>query len=136
MLLTNIEAFRPDDYLDGQRLRAELRRQVAETLADVDVLALPTTASGAPPITDSEASDGFVDPPAIDAMCRFAFIGNLTGIPAASAPVGVDADGLPVGLQILGDSWDEAAVLQVLAHLERIGAAAVRRPASHVDLLA
>ncbi len=69
-------------------------------------------------------------------MCRFSFLGNLTGIPAATAPVGVDSEQLPVGLQILGDAWDEAAVLQVLAHLERIGAASVLRPKSHVDLLA
>jgi aspartyl-tRNA(Asn)/glutamyl-tRNA(Gln) amidotransferase subunit A len=68
-------------------------------------------------------------------MCRFAFLANLTGNPAATAPVGVDADGLPVGLQIFGDAWDEAAVLQVIAHLERINAAIVRRPPSHVDLL-
>jgi hypothetical protein len=33
-----------------------------------------------------------------------------------------------VGLQILADAWDEASVLGVLAHLERIGAARVRRP--------
>jgi aspartyl-tRNA(Asn)/glutamyl-tRNA(Gln) amidotransferase subunit A len=37
--------------------------------------------------------------------------------------VGVDDDGLPVGLQIIGDAWDEACVLQVLAHLERAGIA-------------
>lgn len=135
MMLANLEVFRPDDYLDGQRIRSELRREIAALLADVDLLALPTTASAAPPITDAEAAEGFVDPPAIDAMCRFSFIGNLTGIPAGTAPVGVDGAGLPVGLQLLGDAWDEACVLQALAHLERTGAASVRRPAAHVDLL-
>jgi len=39
-----------------------------------------------------------------------------------------------VGLQILGDAWDEACVLQVLAHLERIGVAKVQRPGSEVGL--
>jgi aspartyl-tRNA(Asn)/glutamyl-tRNA(Gln) amidotransferase subunit A len=135
LVLTNLEAFRPDDYLDGQRLRARLRREVADVLGEVDLLALPTTVTGAPPITDAEASGGFVDPPALDAMCRFSFLANLTGIPAATAPVGVDGDGLPIGLQILGDAWDEAAVLQVLAQLERIGVARALRPKACVDLL-
>jgi Asp-tRNA(Asn)/Glu-tRNA(Gln) amidotransferase A subunit family amidase len=136
MLLSGLETFRADDYLDAQRLRAALRREVANALSTVDVLALPTTARTAPPVTDEEARTGFVDPPALDAMCRFAFLANLTGLPAGTAPVGADGAGLPVGLQIVGDAWDEAAVLQTLAELERAGAARVTKPPSYVDLLA
>ncbi len=44
--------------------------------------------------------------------------------------------GLPIGLQIIGDAWDEVMVLSVLAHLERTGVAAARRPPGAVDLLA
>lgn len=135
MLLANLETFRPDDYLDAQRLRQTLREQVRHAFSDVDVLALPTTKAAAPAITDDEATGGFVDPEALDAMCRYAFIGNLTGIPAGTAPVGRDAQGLPVGLQILGDAWDEASVLAVLAHLERLGVARAERPATAVDIL-
>ena len=135
MLIANLSTFGPDDYLDAQRVRSAIREQTAKVLADVDVLALPTTASAAPPVSDSDEKRGFVDPPALDAMCRFAFLANLTGLPAGTAPIGTDGDGLPVGLQILGDAWDEAAVLQVLAHLERTGAAVSRRPRSYVDVL-
>jgi aspartyl-tRNA(Asn)/glutamyl-tRNA(Gln) amidotransferase subunit A len=135
LLLSNLETFRPDDYLDAQRLRAELRREVATILGSVDVIALPTTATTAPPITDEEATGGFIDPRALDAMCRYAFLGNLTGCPAGTAPVGMDREGLPVGLQIVGDAWDEACVLQVLAELERSGAAQVVKPAGSIDLL-
>jgi Asp-tRNA(Asn)/Glu-tRNA(Gln) amidotransferase A subunit family amidase len=135
MLLVNISTFSPDDYLDGQRLRSELRRQVQSTLGKVDVLALPTTASPAAPVTEADEREGFVDPAALDASCRYAFIGNLTGVPAGSAPVGKDADGVPLGLQIIGDAWDEACVLAVLAHLERTGAAKNQRPRSAIDLL-
>ncbi len=134
MFFANLETFRPDDYLDAQRLRAELRAEVALLLGAVDVLALPTTATTAPPITDADLTDGFVDPAALDAACRFAFLGNLTGCPAGTAPVGMDDGGLPIGLQIVGDAWDEAAVLQVLGHLERIGAAHVERPSAGIDL--
>lgn len=51
-----------------------------------------------------------------------------------TAPVlsdATNADGLPIGLQIIGDAWDDALLLGVLAELERVGAArAVRSPSA------
>jgi aspartyl-tRNA(Asn)/glutamyl-tRNA(Gln) amidotransferase subunit A len=135
LFLAGLESFRPDDYVDAQRIRSALRVELAEALRQVDVLALPATAVGAPPVTDEEARTGFIDPPLLDAMCRFAFLANVTGVPAGVAPVGSDRNGMPIGLQIVGDSWDEACVLQVLSHLERLGVAQVRRPDSAIDLL-
>lgn len=135
LLMRGMEAFASDDYLDAQRLRARLRAETAKLLSEVDVLALPTTAATAPPVSDAEATQGFVDPPALEDACRFAFLGNLTGIPAGTAPVGLGAKGLPIGLQILGDAYDEACVLAVLGELERSGAARSERPASGLDLL-
>jgi len=136
LFLAGLETFRPDDYVDAQRVRAAVRRELATALSNVDVIAMPATAATAPLITDAEARAGFIDPPVLDAMCRFAFLANVTGVPAASAPVGQDRKGLPVGLQIVGDAWDECAVLQTLAHLERIGVARVQRPKIAFDLLA
>ena len=95
---------------------------------------MPTTAKTAPRATDDEFRNGFVDPPVLDSLCRYAFLGNLTGLPAGTAPVGKDGSGLPIGLQILGDAWDDDCVLQVLAHLERIGVASVERPRVWVDV--
>jgi aspartyl-tRNA(Asn)/glutamyl-tRNA(Gln) amidotransferase subunit A len=135
LVLAGIQTFRPDDYLDAQRLRAALRSETAALLGDVDVLALPTTARGPLSVTEAESRYGFIDPPALHDTCRFAFLGNVTGLPAGTAPIGADYDGLPIGLQIIGDAWDEACVLQVLAHLERIGAARPARPTTAVDLL-
>ena len=63
------------------------------------------------------------------------FMGNLTGLPASSAPVGGDAQGLPVGLQLVGDAWDEATVLAATAHLERLGIAVPRRPRVSASIL-
>ncbi len=136
LFLAGLEAFRVDDYVDAQRIRAAVRRELAKVLRQVDVLALPATALGAAVVSDDEARYGFIDPPLLDAMCRFAFLANVTGVPAGVAPVGQDRNGMPIGLQIVGDAWDEACVLQVLAHLERLGVARVTRPAAAVDLLA
>lgn len=128
MTMRGIASFGAGDFLDGQRLRAGLRRQVADVLRGVDVLALPTVACTAPVVTDQQFEGGFVDPPVLDALCRYAFLANLAGLPAATAPVGTAPDGMPVGLQIVGDAWDEASVLTVLAHLERLQVAQPRRP--------
>ncbi|MES1174891.1 MAG: amidase [Myxococcales bacterium] len=137
LFLAGLETFRPDDYVDAQRVRSALRLELAEVLRQVDVLAMPATALGAPTVSDEEARTGFIDPPLLDSLCRFAFLANVTGTPAGVAPVGVDRNGMPVGLQVTGDAWDEACVLQVLAHLERIGVANVRKPpgGTSVDLL-
>jgi aspartyl-tRNA(Asn)/glutamyl-tRNA(Gln) amidotransferase subunit A len=144
--LTSGAAFNPDlavshaalgrataiEAVQAQRLRTGLRRELARVMGDVDLLALPTTATTAAAVTDGEFDGGFIDPGAIDAMCRFNFLGNLTGLPALNAPVGLDAASMPIGLQLVGDAWDEATVLAASAHLERIGAAYVARPSVHV----
>jgi aspartyl-tRNA(Asn)/glutamyl-tRNA(Gln) amidotransferase subunit A len=124
-----------DDYVQAQRLRTGLRNEVAGVLRHVDVLALPTTRATAARVTDAEFDGGFLDTLALDAVCRFNFLGNLTGLPALSAPVGMDARSLPIGLQIVGDAWDEATVLATAAHLERLAVARVERPAVAVDAL-
>lgn len=123
------------EFLDAQHLRTSLRLEAARALAQVDVLALPTTATTAPKLPVQDRGKPFADTSAIDAMCRFNFLGNLTGLPAGTAPVGVDVEGLPIGLQIVGDAWDEHVVIGVLAQLERLGVATVPRPKAAHDLL-
>lgn len=135
LLLRVMSTFQPGDYLDAQCLRAGLRRDVATLLRDVDVLALPTTLRGAPKVTDAEVRDGMTDTAEIASACRYAFLGNLTGLPAGTAPVGTDTRGMSLGLQIMADAWDEATVLQVLAHLERTGVAKVPKPHADAGLL-
>lgn len=123
------------ELIDAQRLRAGLRRELADVLQRVDVLALPTTVTTAPRYTEEDEKVAISDPAALEALVRHAFLANLTGAPAGTAPVGMDPGGLPVGLQIVGDAWDEAAVLGVMAHLERTEVAVARRPLAGIDLL-
>jgi aspartyl-tRNA(Asn)/glutamyl-tRNA(Gln) amidotransferase subunit A len=123
------------EHLDAQRLRTGLRRELCQALAGVDVIALPTTAITAPRYSEEDEKISFSDPASLEGLVRFTFLGNLTGNPAGTAPVGLDGAGLPIGLQILGDAWDEVMVLSVLAHLERTGIASVRKPSGAVDLI-
>jgi aspartyl-tRNA(Asn)/glutamyl-tRNA(Gln) amidotransferase subunit A len=131
LLLIQTSTFSPTDYLDAQRLRSRLREQTAAALRTVDLIALPTTNCTAPRVTEREMKHGFVDPDALNAISRYSYLGNLTGIPAGTAPIGAARDGLPLGLQLLADAWDEPTVLQALAHLQRIGVATPSRPATH-----
>lgn len=135
MLLGVLSTFPVDDYLDAQRLRGRLRQQTRDALEDYDVLVLPTTARAAPRATDQEMRDGFLDSEELAAATRFAFLGNLTGLPAGTAPVGLSSAGLPIGFQVMANAWDEATVLRVLAQLERDEVAQVKRPAAAIGLM-
>lgn len=135
VILAGIECVNCSEMLDAQRLRSGLRDELAYTFRDIDLMALPTTADTAPKASDAEMASGFLDAHAISRACRYAFLGNLSGLPAATAPVGLDGSGLPIGFQLLGDAWDEATIFAGLAHLERIGLAKAQKPGVHVDIL-
>ncbi|APR84308.1 Aspartyl-tRNA(Asn) amidotransferase subunit A [Minicystis rosea] len=130
-----LSGFTALEQLDAVRLRGGMRRELMQALAGVDVIAMPTTAITAPRYTEEDEKVSFSDPPALEGLVRYTFLCNLTGNPAGTVPVGVDAAGLPIGLQIVGDAWDEVQVLGVMAHLERMGVAAVKRPPGGIDLI-
>ncbi|MEL7231980.1 MAG: amidase family protein, partial [Pseudomonadota bacterium] len=48
----------------------------------------------------------------------FTVTANLAGLPGISVPAGLDSDGLPLGLQVIGKALDEAACFQVAGALE------------------
>ncbi|MET0341681.1 MAG: amidase [Polyangiales bacterium] len=123
------------EYLWAQALRERLRREVMAVLLEVDALALPTTVRTALAANDVEDRSGRLDAAGVRALCRYTFLGNLTGLPCATAPVGLDDEGLPIGLQLVGDAWDEATVLALIAELERLGVAHAARPPYHLGLL-
>lgn len=130
-----LDAFSALEYLDVCRLRSGLRRELARAFGTIDLLALPSTVSAAPKVSDTDMRTGFIDTKVLDGLCRFMFLGNLTGLPALSAPVGCDAVGLPVGLQLVGDAWDEATIFAAAGHLERMGVAIPRRPRITASIL-
>jgi amidase len=59
---------------------------------------------------------------------RYTAVWNLTGNPAASIPVGVAADGLPLGVQTVGRPGSEATLLALTAQLGAVRPWAQRRP--------
>jgi aspartyl-tRNA(Asn)/glutamyl-tRNA(Gln) amidotransferase subunit A len=83
-------------------------------------LLTPTTAAPAFAIDRDGPShiDGQVVPPT--AWLAFSALANLTGLPAASVPIGLTTDGRPIGLQIMGRHLDDRGVLALAAVVEQL----------------
>jgi aspartyl-tRNA(Asn)/glutamyl-tRNA(Gln) amidotransferase subunit A len=111
------------DYLGGLESQRQLRAEVEEQYAKIDVLVTPTTAFTATRIEDELAASGR-EVHLHHFTCPF----NLTGQPAISLPCGFDGQGLPVGLQIVGRRFDEETVLRVAHAYEQATDWHLRRP--------
>jgi aspartyl-tRNA(Asn)/glutamyl-tRNA(Gln) amidotransferase subunit A len=107
--------------MDGERPRAyryanARRRGILATeefdhaLHGVDVLLTPTLPITAPEIGQREVSIGDYEESVRSALTRFTGPTDLTGHPSLSMPCGTTASGLPVGLQLIGRHFDEAAL--------------------------
>jgi aspartyl-tRNA(Asn)/glutamyl-tRNA(Gln) amidotransferase subunit A len=100
-------------YLKAQRVRALVTRDYVKAFEGVDCILTPTAPSAAFAI--GEKSE---DPIQMYLNDVFTVPANLAGLPAVSVPAGLSADGLPLGLQIIGRAFDEETVLRVAAVLE------------------
>ncbi|HLW74884.1 MAG TPA: Asp-tRNA(Asn)/Glu-tRNA(Gln) amidotransferase subunit GatA [Gammaproteobacteria bacterium] len=92
-------------YLKAQKTRSLIRRDFLEAFKDVDVIMGPTTPT--PAFGLGEKTD---DPVTMYLNDIYANGVNLAGLPGLSIPAGF-VDGLPVGLQIIGNYFDEARLL-------------------------
>jgi aspartyl-tRNA(Asn)/glutamyl-tRNA(Gln) amidotransferase subunit A len=100
-------------YLRAQKVRALILRDFTEAFAKVDALLTPTAPSAA--FAQGENMD---DPVKMYLNDVFTVPANMAGIPGLSVPAGLDAEGLPLGLQVLGKPFDEETVFAVGAALE------------------
>jgi len=104
-----------EDFTDANMTRKSVARTMARFMARYDLLLTPTLA--VPPFAihmqGPEKIEGRYVRPA--EFLAFTFPINLTGQPAASVPAGWTADGLPVGLQIVGRHLDDPMVLRASA---------------------
>ncbi len=128
-----LRGFSALEFLDACRLREGLRLEMQRCFGSIDLLALPATQRSVDRVTEAEFASGFTDLTMVHGLCRFMFLGNLTGLPAISLPVGGDVDGFPIGMQLVADAWDEASLFAAAATLERAGFARAVRPALHVS---
>src|SRR5215831_16519666 len=89
---------------DLSNIEADRKSVVGQTFKDIDVLLLPTTTNSVPAVKDVGANVLALSP-------ENTVFANYYGLPAMSVLCGFDGNGLPLGLQVVGKPWDEAAVL-------------------------
>jgi aspartyl-tRNA(Asn)/glutamyl-tRNA(Gln) amidotransferase subunit A len=101
-------------YLKAQQVRTLIRRDYDVAFERVDVVAMPTSPTPAFPIGERVA-----DPVQMYLADVFTVSANLAGLPAISVPCGLTAARLPIGLQLTGRRFDEAALLRIADAYER-----------------
>lgn len=131
--LSLARAFTAQDYLQAQRVRTQAMAIFARVFAEVDVLLTPATAVVAPLIPTGGLESGWSDLSSVTELMRYAFPGNLTGIPAISFPAGYTLSGLPVGMQAMARPWAEHVLLRVAHVAEQV--VARRRPQRFYEIL-
>ena len=100
-------------YNKARQVRALIARDFSEAFKEVDVLLTPTAPSAA-----FAAGEKMDDPVAMYLNDVFTVPTSLAGLPGISVPAGLSADGLPLGLQLIGRAFDEATVLRAGRALE------------------
>ncbi len=104
-------------YTQAQKVRTLIAQDFERAWEQCDVLLTPTAPSAAFALGEKSA-----DPIAMYLNDVFTVPSSLAGLPAMSVPGGVDKDGLPLGLQIIGKPLDEQGVLNAgLAIEQRAG---------------
>ncbi len=101
-------------YLKAQKLRRLISDDFQRAFEQVDVIAGPTTPTPAFPLGDNRD-----DPVAMYLQDIYTISVNLAGLPAISLPAGF-SDGLPVGLQLIGNYFDEGRLLSAAHRFQQV----------------
>jgi aspartyl-tRNA(Asn)/glutamyl-tRNA(Gln) amidotransferase subunit A len=104
-------------YLRAQKVRALILKDFTDAFAQVDALLTPTAPTGA--FAQGEKMD---DPIAMYLNDVFTVPASMAGVPGMSVPAGLDAQGLPLGLQVIGRPFDEETVFAVSRVIEAAAA--------------
>ena len=97
-------------YLKAQKVRNLIKRDFEETFAaGVDAILTPATPSAAFGIADQDMA---ADPVKMYLNDIFTVTVNMAGLPGISVPAGLDAKGLPLGLQLIGRPFDEETLFR------------------------
>ncbi|MEZ5738718.1 MAG: Asp-tRNA(Asn)/Glu-tRNA(Gln) amidotransferase subunit GatA [Burkholderiaceae bacterium] len=110
-------------YLQAQRLRRRIADGFQSAFADVDMIAGPVSPGTAWPIGE------LVNDPVRNYMADiYTLPASLAGLPGMSVPAGFDAAGHPIGLQLIGNHFDEARLLGAAHQFQQATDWHLRRP--------
>ncbi len=95
-------------YLQAQRIRRLIANDFVEAFKECDVILGPTS-----PSTAFKRGEKAADPVQMYLSDIYTIAVNLAGLPGMSLPCGFDGQGLPIGMQLIGNYFDEARLLNV-----------------------
>ncbi|POZ50786.1 Asp-tRNA(Asn)/Glu-tRNA(Gln) amidotransferase subunit GatA [Methylovulum psychrotolerans] len=101
-------------YLKAQKVRRLISQDFQQALAQVDVIMSPVT-----PTTAFGIGEKLADPIAMYLADIYTIAINLAGVPAMSIPAGLSG-GLPVGLQLIGNHFSEARLLNIAHQYQQV----------------
>jgi aspartyl-tRNA(Asn)/glutamyl-tRNA(Gln) amidotransferase subunit A len=95
-------------YLKAQKVRALIHGDFDAAFKHCDAIITPTS-----PTTAFKLNEKIQNPLQmyLSDICTISI--NLAGLPAISVPCGLDGDGLPIGMQVIGKHFDEATILRI-----------------------
>ena len=101
-------------YLKALRTKALIKQEFDKAFAKYDVIIAP-----AAPTTAPELGKSLSDPLKMYLGDIYTISVNLAGLPGISLPVGTDSKGLPIGMQIIGDCFEENKIIRAAYTLEQ-----------------
>jgi aspartyl-tRNA(Asn)/glutamyl-tRNA(Gln) amidotransferase subunit A len=119
MRLQNGLAISAITYLETMRWRGPALAAHQAATADVDAVIAPVSPVPAPTIAESDVGGSPGADAVIQRLTRFTRPINYLGLPSLAIPAGFTRKGLPVGLQLIGRSFDEATLLRIGAAFQR-----------------
>ncbi|WEX11726.1 Asp-tRNA(Asn)/Glu-tRNA(Gln) amidotransferase subunit GatA [Chelativorans sp. AA-79] len=104
-------------YLRAQKVRTLIKRDFEQAFeAGVDAILTPATPSAAFGVADQDMA---ADPVKMYLNDIFTVTVNMAGLPGIAVPAGLDANGLPLGLQLIGRAFDEETLFRTAHVIEQ-----------------
>jgi aspartyl-tRNA(Asn)/glutamyl-tRNA(Gln) amidotransferase subunit A len=119
MRLQNGLAIPGVSYLEALRWRGPALAAYLAAVANVDAVIAPVAPVAAPTLAESDVGNSPDAEAVIQRLTRFTRPINYLGVPALAIPSGFTKRGLPVGMQLIGRSFDEAMLLRIGAAFQR-----------------
>ena len=119
MRLQNGLAIPAVSYLEAMRWRGPALAAYLAAVAGTDAMIAPVAPTPAPTIAESDVGNSNDAEAVIQRVTRFTRPINYLGLPSLSIPTGFTKTGLPVGMQIVGRSFDEAMLIRIGSAFQR-----------------
>jgi aspartyl-tRNA(Asn)/glutamyl-tRNA(Gln) amidotransferase subunit A len=129
MRLQNGLAIPGVSYLEAMRWRGSALAAHNAAVAGIDAVIAPVAPVAAPTIVESDIGNSPDAEAVIQRLTRFTRAINYLGLPSLAIPAGSTRRGLPIGMQLIGRSFDEAMLLRIGAAFQRATAFHERLPA-------